>query len=153
MAIDRADWHFESAEKLYREQNNCFDALTDEQQWEIWLKAANHIGLFLQWIIDKGFEGENLEAEDCAAVRNGQMTGTEFLMQYCDGKLWDDDIREDILPFVNDYYAEGDSYFSDYCDCCLDETEKPPYAVISGKEDYDKLSQKIDLAYQNYLQG
>ena len=83
MTLERADWHWDSAEKQYREKNNCSGALTDEQQWEIWLKAANHIGLFLWWIIDRGFEGENLDAGECDMVRNGQMTGTEFFMRYC----------------------------------------------------------------------
>lgn len=151
MSIDRADWHRDSAEKLYREKNNCIGALTDEQQWEIWLKAANHIGLFLWWIIDRRFEGENLAPEDCAMVRNGQMTGTEFFMRYCDGKLWNDDICEDILPFVNAYYLNDGAYLDDYCECCLDEAEKPLYEVISGKLDYEKLRKKIDSAYRTFL--
>ena len=33
-------------------------ALSNEQINEIWLCAANHIGLFLRWIIENGFEGE-----------------------------------------------------------------------------------------------
>lgn len=149
MTLERADWHWDSAEKQYREKNNCSGALTDEQQWEIWLKAANHIGMFLWWIIDRGFEGENLDAGECDMVRNGQMTGTEFFMRYCDGKLWDDDIREDVLPFVNEYF--NGAYLNDYCSCCIDETEKPLYEVISDKADYEKLREKIDTAYRTFL--
>ena len=36
----------------------------------------------LWWIIDRGFEGENLDAGECDMVRNGQITGTEFFMRY-----------------------------------------------------------------------
>ena len=90
-----------------------------------------------------------MDAEECDMVRNGQLTGTEFFMRYCDGKLWDGDIREDIVPFVNEYF--NGAYLDDSCDCCIDETEKPIYEVISGKADYEKLREKIDAAYRAFL--
>lgn len=90
-----------------------------------------------------------MNVKECAMVRNGQLTGTEFFMRYCDGKLWNGDIREDILPFVNEYF--NGSYLDDYCDCCIDETEKPIYEVISDKADYEKLREKIDAAYRAFL--
>lgn len=46
MAIDKADWHWDDTEKLYRKTNNVEGKLTEEQQEEIWLLASNHIGLF-----------------------------------------------------------------------------------------------------------
>lgn len=48
MAIDKADWHWDDTEKLYRKTNNVEGKLTEEQQEEIWLLASNHIGLFLR---------------------------------------------------------------------------------------------------------
>lgn len=50
MSIDRADWHWESAEKLFRKKYNVVGNLTEEQANKIWLFAANHIGLFMKWI-------------------------------------------------------------------------------------------------------
>ena len=47
MAIDRADWHWESAEKEFRETHGITGELTQEQINQIWLLAANHIGLFI----------------------------------------------------------------------------------------------------------
>jgi hypothetical protein len=61
MAIDRADWHWDSAEEGYREAHGITGDLTQDQINQIWLLAANHIGLFLQWIIDRGFEGEDAD--------------------------------------------------------------------------------------------
>ena len=55
MSIDKADWHWDDTEKLYRKTNNVKGELTEEQQEEIWLLASNHIGLFLRWLIDRGF--------------------------------------------------------------------------------------------------
>lgn len=35
MAIDKADWHWDDTEKLYRKTNNVKGELTEEQQEEI----------------------------------------------------------------------------------------------------------------------
>ncbi|MER2081739.1 MAG: hypothetical protein ABS876_09480 [Ruminococcus sp.] len=145
MAIDRADWHWDSTEKLYREKHQTKGALSEQQQREIWLLAGNHIGQFLRWVIENGFEGEEAEAEDCEKVRSGQMTGTEYLLHDCDGKFWEDDVREELLPFVTAYYDGG--YFDDYAACCLNETDKPCYGVITDEADYQRLRARIEQAY------
>ncbi|MBR1829695.1 MAG: hypothetical protein IJ781_09340, partial [Atopobiaceae bacterium] len=100
MALDRADWHWDSAEQDFREVNHITGELTQEQANLIWLLAANHIGLFVQWVIDRGFEGVEADLQGCELVRARKISGTEYLMTYCDGKLWESDIREDVLPFV-----------------------------------------------------
>lgn len=149
MAIDRADWHWESAEELFRKQHNITGALTEEQVNLIWFLAANHIGLFVRWIIERGMEGEGADKEACDKVRNGQMSGTAYLLNNCDGKLWEEDIRTDILPFIEFYYSSND-YYNDYGECCLDD-DKPCFGVISDENDYLRLSQKIDEAYERFI--
>lgn len=152
MAIDRADWHWESAEQWFREKNSIAGELTQEQINQIWLLAANHIGLFLQWIIDCGFEGEEANLDDFERVRKRQMTGTEYLLIDCDGKLWESDIREDIMPFVKAYYCdEMGEYLVHYTECCLDGDDKPCYGVISDEVDYSHLKEKISVAYEHFL--
>lgn len=152
MALDRADWHWDSAEQDFREAKGITGELTQEQINLIWLLAANHIGLFTQWIIDRGFEGEDADPEGCEKVRTRQISGTEYLMIYCDGKLWDSDIREDVLPFVMAYYYDDDGeYLDHYAQCCLDGDDKPCYGVISDDEDYARLKEKIDAAYERYI--
>lgn len=42
MTIDRADWHWDSAEKLYRETHGIIGELTETQEDEIWSMSANH---------------------------------------------------------------------------------------------------------------
>lgn len=152
MAIDRADWHWETAEQEYRERNGIAGQLTQEQINRIWLLAANHIGLFVQWVIDRGFEGEDADTEDCEKVRARQMTGAEYLMVDCDGKLWESDICDKVLPFVMAYYYdESGEYLTHYAECCLDDDDKPCYGVISDEDDYARLRAKIDAAYESYL--
>ncbi len=151
MAIDRADWHWASAEELFRKTNGISGDLTQDQVNTIWLYAANHIGLFIQWIIDRGFEGEDANMEDCEKVRARQMSGAEYLMVDCDGKLWESDIREDILPFVKAYYLdENGEYLAHYAECCLDFDNLPCYGVISEKEAYSRLRDKIDNAFEAF---
>ena len=152
MAIDRADWHWENTEKLYRKTHCITGNLTEEQENEIWLLAGNHIGLFLRWIINNGMEGDDADKDDCEKVRNGQMTGTEYLFKNCDGKLWNEDIREDILPFIEFYYSSND-YYDDYRDCCINDVDKPCFGVISDEEDYLKLQKKIDKACERFLKS
>ncbi len=150
MAIDRADWHWEIAEKLYRKTHNISGKLTEKQENEIWMFAANHIGLFLRWIIENNLEGDCADEEDCEKVRNGQMSGTEYLIDNCDGKFWDDDVKEDVMQFI-EYYYDSNDYFIDYTECCINDDDKPLYGVISSNDDYLHLKKSIDAAYEIFL--
>ncbi len=152
MTIDRADWYWESAEKLYRETHGIMGELTEAQEDEIWSLSANHIGLFLRWIIENGMESDDADKEDCEKVRNGQMSGTEYLFCNCDGKLWKSDIKEDLLPFIDNYYISNE-YHKDYAECCTNDYDKRCFDVISSEDDYSKLKTKIDWRYKNFLKN
>ena len=69
------------------------------------------------------------------------MTGTEYLLIDCDGKLWESDIREDVLPFVMAYYYDESGEY----------LYKPCYGVITGEEDYTRLKAKMDEAYDRFV--
>ncbi|MDE6092165.1 MAG: hypothetical protein K2G14_03620 [Ruminococcus sp.] len=150
MTIDRADWYWDSAEKLYRETHSITGELTETQEDEIWSLSANHIGLFLKWIIENSMESDDADKEDCEKVRNGQMSGTEYLFCNCDGKFWDSDIKEDLLPFIDYYYISND-YYKDYAECCTNDYDKQCFGVISSEDDYLQLKTKIDGRYENFL--
>ena len=153
MYIDKADWHWESTKKLYKEIHNIEGELSTKQVEEIWLLASNHIGLFLRWIIDNHLEGEDADEEICQKVRNGDITGAEYLMNELDGKFLEEDVNEEVLPFVKEYYDK--MYFEDYGDTCPVgiQEEVPCYGFISGDDDYNELKNKIDLAYKKFLQS
>lgn len=145
MAIDRADWHWDSAEQAFREHTGKQGELTEEQQDEIWRYAADHIGLFLRWIIDNGFETDDEDIrEDCERVRAGKLSGADYLMNNCDGKFAEEDICEDIIPFVNDYYNR---YLRDYTEVVAG---GQCYTVLSGDKEYNKIRPIIDSAYENF---
>lgn len=147
-SIDRVDWHYETAEKEYKEKHSITGDLTPEQISEVELMAANHIGVFIKWIIDRGFEGEDADIEGCKKVRDREITGSEYLIQYCDGKLWWTDICEDLYPFVEEYYYDTESgkYLYDYGEYCLP-TPDSYYNVISSEEDYKRFKERLDMVY------
>lgn len=150
MSIDRYDWHYDSAAAAYRERNGIAGELTDEQADEVCLYAADHIGLFLRWIIENHFEGEESDPEGCELVRKGEITGAQYLMDYCDGKFWDSDICDEIKPFVAEYYESDDKarpyqYFSDLVEAVGNENV---YQIISGDKEYNALKPLIDRAYK-----
>ena len=151
MAIDRYDWHYDSAVKVYCERNNLtVDELTEEQTDKICLYAADHIGMFLRWVIESGFEGEESDPEGCERVRKGEITGVEYLMEYCDGKFWDCDVCDKIKPFVHEYYNSDDEnrpyqYFNDLAEAIGEENA---YQIMSGDKEYNALKPLIDRAYK-----
>ena len=151
MAIDRYDWHYDSAAEAYRERNNITGELTEAQEEEICLYAADHIGLFLRWVIENGFEGkdDDVDHNGCELVRKGEITGAEYLMKYCDGKFWDCDICDEIKPFVDEYYSSDDKnrpyqYFDDLVEAIGEENI---YQIISDDKEYNALKPLIDRAY------
>lgn len=147
MAIDRADWHWDAAEKAFRERTGKTGELTEEQQDMVWHYAADHIGLFLRWIIDNGFETDDediVDREECERVRAGKLSGADYLMNNCDGKLCEEDLSGDIIPFVIDYYEQ---YLKDYFEIVVG---SGCYSLLSGDKEYNKIRPYIDKAYGNF---
>lgn len=157
MAIDRYDWHYDSALEAYLERNNIMgeldkivDELTEEQENEVCLYAADHIGLFLKWIIESEFEGVESDPKGCELVRKGEINGAQYLMKYCDGKFWDVDVSDEIRPFVEWYYESDEHlYFNDL--------ELLPdykfYETISGDKEFNAIKPLIDKAYTKFKSG
>lgn len=150
MAIDRFDWHYDSAADIYRESRGITGELTEDQADEVCLYAADHIGLFLRWVIENGFEGEESDPEGCERVRKGEITGAEYLLGYCDGKFWECDICDKIKPFVAEYYESDDEtrpyqYFRDLVEAVGEENI---FCKISGDSEYNALKPLIDRAYK-----
>lgn len=149
-SVDRADWQYETTEQEYREAHALTGELTPEQIAQIWLLASDHIGQFLRWIIDRGFEGEDADPDGCRKVREGTITGSEYLLAYCDGKLWWSDICEQLHPFTETYYYnETGDYLKDYETCCLPDSHSF-LNVITSEEGYQRLKERIDERYEAY---
>lgn len=79
--------------------------------------GATHIGLYLRFCFTKTWAGElhtEEEPEAVAAVINGEMSGTDFLFKYCDGKFTDEDLNDDGNAVTAQYYGDNGYYLDDY---------------------------------------
>lgn len=147
MSIDRYDWHYDSAAEAYRERNNVTGYLTEEQANEVCLYAADHIGLFVQWVIENNFEGEESDPGGCERVRTREITGSQYLMEYCDGKFWDTDVSDEIRPFVAWYYeSDANLYFNDLGKLA----DYKIYETISKDAEFNAIKPLIDKAYKEF---
>jgi hypothetical protein len=111
-----------------------FTAKYDDFQWHInegfpkeldETGALTHIGMFMGWVIDNGFESallrENFQRE-LRKFKKRKITGSEFLALCCDGRLTSDDLNEEANLFAQNYYAT-DEYFNDYVSASDDNCE------------------------------
>lgn len=153
--FDKVDYQFETALenycRIFGKNADDPDSLSEEELDEVDLFAGNHIGFFMTWIIKHNFEGEFFHKEDIETVRNETMSGTEFIIEYCDGKFLGFSVSEEILGFVSDYYEN--QYLDDYSQWVINSLGKAPLEFIGTWEDYHKFEHIIDNAYNSYLKN
>ena len=148
MSIDKLDWHYDSAEELYRKDNGIKEDLSEELIEEVEMLAGNHIGMFIRWLIDSDlFNEDYVDEETIEKVKSGSLSPTKLLIEKLDSKLIDSEIKENARAFVMEYYDKD--YFNDYDSKCLKDFEV--YSVISTEEDYQQLKKIIDFTYSHYL--
>lgn len=134
MAIDRVDWHAESAERKGYSYEN----------------GRTHIGFYLAWMIMNHLEGDDLRedgAEELALVRAREMTGYEFLEVMCDEKFIDDDLNEEGYAFTAYFYEKSHQYLEQYNALFHEKMGLPEYSVEDNWENYDQLAPLIDEAF------
>ncbi len=72
--------------------------------------AATHIGIFLAWAFERGFAGRLHVANspsELEAVRQRRMTGRDYLLSRCKGKLTDKELNDVANAFAAAYYEAG----------------------------------------------
>lgn len=74
--------------------------------------------------------------EDLAAVRERKITGRDFLIRNCDGKLTDEDLNDQGNTFAAKYLE--DDYTNDYLEIVPDELGSI-YHLEDSWENFDKL--------------
>ncbi len=152
--LDKAEWQYESSKKEYIEKSGISeDKITDEDIEVIWNCAANHISMFLTWLIDNDLLSEDHEEneEEIQKVKNREMTGFEYFEINCDLKLIRDDISDSIYQFMDDYYESKSGYLGEYCDY-MEKLNKEVLATCFDWNDYEEIRKNvIDVAYNNYL--
>lgn len=108
------------------------------------VNGATHIGMFLTWIINNDLLGEfhidsTESMEYIIKIKNRELTGRDFLIDFCDGKLWDSDLNDTGRQFAKDYYPD---YLFDYTDTLCD--IENIYAVKDSWENYNEIEKILD---------
>ena len=150
MGYDRIDWH--SGGKFP-------DDLPEEN-------GGIHIGMFLAWLLNQGMASDFHRTDSPGELRrlaNREMTGLEFLIDACDGKLWEDDLNDQGNAFTVDYYdakstfaRQHGSFLQDYCDvfnrhAAAQGFEYPSvYHVQNTWEKFDQLKPILDQRFSQW---
>lgn len=131
MKYDDASWHYDGD----------FPA---ESPYEY---GATHMGLFLRWNFARGFVGEIYQEEvyqaDVEKVISGELSGADFLLHWCDGKLTDEEFDDRGNAFAEQYYED---YLDDYEDLFPDLV----YVAPETEHDFRKLSEMLDQEYERF---
>ena len=112
--------------------------------------SATHIGMYLAWIILSRFESfalRQLAPTEVEQVRNKEMTGREFLLAHCAGRLTSDALNKEAQIFTEHYYE--DQFLHDY-DEVLVVHAGGTYAVLDSWANYDRLAAVIDKRLREY---
>lgn len=127
MAIDRADWH----------HGGDYPAGLPPEN------GGTHIGMYLGWAFKRGFAGQvhlDDEADAVEAVRQGRLSGRDFLFDHCDEKFTSESLDEEGMSFTESYYDER--YLDDYCDCFTE--GESIYHVENSPQNQALIEAKLD---------
>ena len=134
MTFDRIDWHLDSVS----------DEIPEDERWEL---AGAHIGYFMEWAIKKGFAPSNSETHDVdeyKKVMNSEVSGIQFLIEYCDTKFWDSDLNEEGQKFTSFAYNK-------YLDNFEEIVGHKPYGHKYNQQVLQSISKYLDKVYSDYL--
>nr|WP_294858889.1 hypothetical protein [uncultured Fluviicola sp.] len=134
-AIDRADWHYGGDFPKNLPKKN----------------GGTHIGMYMNWMIDANLIRETfLEEvpEGIEHVKSGEITGRDFLFDYCDEKFLEDFLTEDGFEFTKRYYKRG-IYTSDYQEL-LGSNYSSLYEIPDTLENYQRIAAKISTEFEKW---
>ncbi|MDO5105546.1 hypothetical protein [Capnocytophaga sp.] len=122
--------------------------------------GATHIGMFLAWCIENDLISDWLQEEaeeEIQQVKEGKLSGVDFLISVCDEKLLDDDLSEIGNAFAQDYYENDTdfgekfgSYMGDYINTLDREEMESLYEVENTPENYQLLKKVINKRFQDW---
>lgn len=134
---DKAKWHYEGDFPKELEQYHGFI----------------HIGYYLTWLVDNNlFDHHNnlIAITEIQKIKNRTIKGTQFLKEFLDGVLIDEDLTAIGNEFSYYYYEKG-TYFDDYFEV-LCEDLPTIYHIQDSWENYNKIKPIIDKRYNDWKQ-
>lgn len=144
--IDRIDWHEEVVWEI--QTTDDLEAIDDETYQLFQQYAGNHIGLFLAWLANHnllGSESSDYSQEGVELLQARQITGTEYLIDYCDTKFWSVDVADSLRPIIEEFYDHYLTFYTDFL-----QADNQLYSRLFSWSDYDQLAPQIDDLYAHY---
>lgn len=128
-AYDKIGWHEDAAVEAGQPADNAF----------------THIGLYLAWLIRRDLHDPRLfRPEDVAAVKRGEMTGSD-LADEIDGKLVADAMNREGRAFAD---ARYERYLELYEETFADAA---PYSVRDEAETFARIEPALDGLYESWV--
>lgn len=154
---DKAKWQWDYAYNQYVKENNVSNReLTfeeEEEEEEIWALASGHIVYFFTWVIKRDMynkEDDWYNQSDINKIKDEIMNTFELFKSSNDLVLSSEDLNDELIGFMNDYYESGD-YYNDYYEFLEEVIHTEKLYVKFDYEIYHKLEPIIDKAYEKYL--
>lgn len=109
--------------------------------------GATHIDMFVTWAIRKGlFVDADASPDAVEAVRQGTLSGRDFLLQHCDGKLTSESFSPEGDAFATEHY---DGYLNDF-ERLLCAGLKSDYLVEDRAANYEIMARALDQRWANF---
>lgn len=153
-SIDDGQWHLEGAVQAFAaspagQANPMKENLSRSETLRIRQTALCAAGFFLTWLARRDalggiHAGRRREVEH---LRDGRLSGANFLAYYCNARLIDRDVAPEYLEFVRIYYPE---YLSDFGAWYLAHRNPDDWTYVGNFEDYLEFSRVIDENYLSY---
>lgn len=158
-----AEYAWDVAEANYCAQYNKNRTELNEKDKEIiWKYCCSEVSFYIAWLVDNNFLTlDQIVSEDVNNVKNRKMRPDE-LFENIDMKLSEDDVSDEILPFIE--YCINDGFES--IDKFIFETSKKRANIYTNKynenerirfgfmfewDDYDAFKEILDEEYKNFL--
>ncbi len=132
MKYDDASWHYDGNFPAGQPQEH----------------GGTHIALFLKWCFSKGWAAElhsDEAPEAVARVISGELSATEFLFNYCDGQITDEDLSDEGNLIAQQYYGDDGLYLQDYSDHFGDLM----YVAPESEHDFAKFCSILDARVES----
>jgi hypothetical protein len=109
--------------------------------------GATHIGMFLTWAIRKGlFTSTDAPADAVEAVRQGALSGRDFVLEYCDGKLLSEFFNQEGAAFATKHY---NGYLEDFSRL-LGQGLKSEYLAEDSTANYEIMAKTLDQRWADF---
>jgi hypothetical protein len=113
--------------------------------------GATHIGMFFGWAIQRDLVSDRHHADEDVAfdlerIRNRQLRPRDFVLNWTDGQLTDDDLNDEGNAFAAAYYQER--YLADWAELFPDN-----YRVDDSWENFDRVLAILDWRFDSWREG